>query len=180
MTRSEFAIKYFNDAKKATEKTGLFPETLLVQAILESGSGNSYLSKKANNFFGIKASANYPGNIITLPTKEFIKNKWITINAKFRAYNSPTQSFRDWVNFLQKNKRYSDVFEAKTPIEQLQEIKKAGYATDPNYNGKTSSIFNSLIDEFKTASQAVENNPGKSILIISALLLILSHGKKAN
>lgn len=177
MTNSEFALTYYSAAKKATSGTGLFPETLIVQAILESASGSSYLTKKANNFFGIKAGSNYPGETITLNTKEFLNNKWITIKDEFRAYNSAKDSFIDWVSFLQKNKRYSNVFEAKTPIDQLKEIKKAGYATDPNYNDKTASIFNKLSNVFETASTAIKNNPGKTIFTATAILLILDSGK---
>lgn len=167
MTRAEFAQTYFPMAEAATKNTGLFPETLLVQAILESRTGASYLSTKANNFFGIKAGANYNGNTISLKTKEFLNNKWVEVIAKFRAYNSAKDSFADWVSFLQKNKRYAKVFEAKTPIEQLEAIAKAGYATDPNYASLTASIYTRLKDTFSLAANAVKKNPGITAVAVA-------------
>lgn len=167
MTRQEFATKYFDEAEKAVKNTGLLPETLLVQAILESNSGQSILTKKANNFFGIKAGASYTGKTYTIQTREFLNGKWVYVPAKFRAYASAKDSFADWVSFLQKNKRYSKVFEEKTPLAQLKAIAAAGYATDPNYYSLTASIFNRLKDTFSLAANAVKNNPGTAAAVVA-------------
>lgn len=181
MTRAEFAQEYYNEAEKATKNTGLFPETLLVQAILESNSGDSSLTKKANNFFGIKAGTSWTGKIYTTKTREFKNGTWITENANFRAYNNATESFKDWVSFLQKNKRYENVFDEKTPVAQLKAIANAGYATDPNYSSLTTSIYTRLQNTFETASALVKQNPLTSVAVIGTIFfLILSNGKKRN
>ena len=56
------------------------------------------------------------------------------MNADFRKYNSPAESFTDHGNFLRQNKRYAGAFQHTNDPEQFaRDIQKAGYATDPNY-----------------------------------------------
>ena len=61
-TRKQFVERYGPYISKATKGSGILPGTLIAQAIIESqgrvgGSyrdGASTLSRKANNYFGIK------------------------------------------------------------------------------------------------------------------------------
>ena len=62
----------------------ILPSVTLAQAIIESNKGNSGLTKKANNLFGIKGS--YRGQSITLMTKEYIGGHYVDVPAKFRKY----------------------------------------------------------------------------------------------
>jgi flagellum-specific peptidoglycan hydrolase FlgJ len=135
LTRSDFIAKYSKVVKDAAKGTGLFPSLFMAQAALESANGNSGLTKDGNNFFGIKADKNWKGKTITKKTREVINGKEIIVDAKFRAYDKPEDSFRDRVKFLQQNSRYANagVFTAKTPEQQAQALQNAGYATDPNY-----------------------------------------------
>ncbi|MFP3527688.1 hypothetical protein SB912_34860, partial [Pantoea sp. SIMBA_072] len=49
--------------------------------------------------------------------------------------------FHDLVSLLQNNSRYQDAVKAADKPEQfVQELQKAGYATDPNYASKISQI----------------------------------------
>lgn len=136
LTRSQFIQKYAKMVKDAAKNTGLFPSVFMAQAILESNNGNSGLTKKANNFFGIKASKSWTGEIYTAKTKEYVNGKEVYVNADFRKYSTPFLSFLDRVMFLIENKRYTNagVFMAATPEQQAQALQKAGYATDPNYS----------------------------------------------
>ena len=144
LTRSQFIKQYAPVAKAAAQGTGLFPSVFIAQAILESGNGNSSLTKQANNFFGIKADSSWLGNYVIKPTKEFINGVEVIINAKFRAYNTAFDSFADRVNFLKRNSRYSKagVFIAATPEQQAQALQKAGYATDPEYSNLLIKLIN--------------------------------------
>jgi flagellum-specific peptidoglycan hydrolase FlgJ len=175
LTREQWISKYGQDANQVTAGTGIFPVVLLAQAIIESSGrmngtfypGQSTLSKQANNYFGIKANSSYKGPFITLPTRENVNGQWITVNAKFRKYNSPRDSFADYVKFLQENPRYTraGVFTAANDEEQAQRIAAAGYATDPNYFNLIKSVMKSV----------KRNLPPPSIIatVITALFFLL-------
>jgi flagellum-specific peptidoglycan hydrolase FlgJ len=78
-----------------------------------------------------------------MPTKEFLNGKWVTVNAKFRKYDSPAGSFADHGKFLRDNSRYANAFKHTDNAAQFaREIHKAGYATDPTYADKLISIIN--------------------------------------
>lgn len=135
MNTKEFFAKYRNFAIDAAKGSKIFPETILAAASVESGNGKSGLSAKYNNFFGIKADSSWKGKKINLPTKEeFTKGKIVTINQYFRVYESPVDSFRDYVKFVSKARyKKSGVLDAKNPKEQFEALKKGGYATASNY-----------------------------------------------
>lgn len=145
-TTQYYIDRFTNAVIQATYKTGILPSIQMAQAILESGNGNSLLAKTYNNHFGIKADRSWRGLKINLPTKEVVNGQTITINQYFRWYNDPKESFKDHIQFLKENPRYTKagVFRAKKPETQAQKLKDAGYATDPNYAAKLVS----LIDQY--------------------------------
>lgn len=144
MERKQWINIHYPAARMVTAGTGIFPETLLSQAILESSAkdkngvyrvGASQLASRANNYFGIKKGTGWKGKTIDLPTLEYYAGKPVTVIQTFRAYPTTADSFRDYVNFLKSNPRYTKagVFTATTPEEQADALQKAGYATDPKY-----------------------------------------------
>jgi flagellum-specific peptidoglycan hydrolase FlgJ len=77
LTREQFIKTNYQKALNVTKGTGIFPETLLAMAVVESQGkgpdGNWYpgqglVAKEANNYFGIKASAAWTGKTVALPT----------------------------------------------------------------------------------------------------------------
>ena len=65
-------------------KEGVLPSITAAQAILESGWGSSELAKAPNNnLFGIKDSEDWNGEIVTVPTQEYLNSDYITVNAAF-------------------------------------------------------------------------------------------------
>lgn len=117
------------------QKTGVLASLTIAQAILESGWGESELTLKANNLFGIKAIASWKGATYTRETREYVNNEPYTVTADFKAYNSWNESISDHSALLQ-NARYSKVLEATNYKVACEEVYKAGYATDPNYPTK--------------------------------------------
>lgn len=117
---------------------GLFPSITIAQAIHESGWGKSSLAAKYNNLFGVKASSSWTGKVVELPTQEEVDGGIITITAKWRVYDSWTDSVLDRIKFLLENSTYRNngVFEAKNYIEQAEALQRAGYATDSSYAAK--------------------------------------------
>jgi len=142
-------------ARMVTAGSGIFPETLLSQAIIESSGkgkdgnyyvGASQLATRANNYFGIKASKSYTGKKIDLPTLEYYGGRPVTVVQTFRAYNTVADSFRDFVDFLKSNPRYTKagVFTAADAKQQAERIAAAGYATDPSYATKLKAVIDSV------------------------------------
>lgn len=99
----------------------------LAQGILESGSGNSDLARKANNHFGIKCHKGWTGKTYIMDDDE--KDEC------FRKYKSPEESYRDHSLFLTERSRYADLFKLKITDYKAWAygLKKAGYATNPKY-----------------------------------------------
>lgn len=122
-------------AQQDMKQTNVLASLTIAQAILESAWGESELAVKANNLFGIKASADWKGATYTRESREYIKNEATTVTADFKSYNSLEESISDHSALLQKE-RYAKVLEATDYKEACQEVYQAGYATDPNYPSK--------------------------------------------
>jgi flagellum-specific peptidoglycan hydrolase FlgJ len=129
MTPTDFIARYAPAAQKACAGTGLLASINLAQAILESGWGESGLTRSANNFFGMKAGTKWRGPVVTLPTKEEVKGRLITVMAAFRKYPTPEAAFADRVLLFRTLSRYQRL------------LKDCGYATDSQYPEKLIAII---------------------------------------
>jgi hypothetical protein len=143
-TAKEFYRTMYSDIKSTAEKMGISnPEAIAhlgaSQSAIETGYGKHAPN---NNFFGIKGAGSKQ------VTQEYVPGKgMVTITDTFRGYESPQESIKDYINFLQKNSRYKPVLEAKTPQEAIIAQSKTGYATDPKYGSKLNSIYSSNMAE---------------------------------
>ena len=99
----------------------------LAQAILESASGTSKLSKNANNHFGIKCHSSWEGEKVFMDDDK--KNEC------FRKYENALASFEDHSLFLKKYNRYAFLFDFKITDYKAwaKGLKTAGYATNKKY-----------------------------------------------
>ena len=146
-------------------KEGILPSITAAQAILESGWGSSELAKAPNNnLFGIKDSEDWNGEIVTVPTQEYVNGDYITVNAAFRKYASWNDSVVDHAKFFtstewRKNNYRKVVNETDYRIA-AQELKNAGYATDPSYAGKLIR----LIEAYKLYEWDAVSNTTNSVL----------------
>jgi len=61
LSRREYISKYQLIAIEEMNRTGIPASITMAQACLESADGNSQLSKKSNNHFGIKCKGNWKG-----------------------------------------------------------------------------------------------------------------------
>lgn len=113
---------------------GILPSITISQAILESGWGESTLSSKYNNLFGIKADSRWNGKKVEMETKE--KYDDVIVGA-FRAYDNVNSSIEDHGRFLYENERYgaNGLFQGKTYIYQAQALEDAGYSTAKDEDG---------------------------------------------
>lgn len=141
----EFVATMLPMAEQAAKRIGIDPRYLVAQAALETGWGKSVMrnsdGSSSHNLFGIKASGNWQGDSARAITSEFRDGQFVKETAAFRSYDSYQDSFHDLVSLLQNNSRYKDAVKAADKPEQfVQELQKAGYATDPNYASKISQI----------------------------------------
>ncbi len=119
--------------------TGVPASVTLAQAALETGWGASTIGS-AKNLFGIKGTG--PAGSVTVPTREWSGGRFITINARFRKYNTWKESVDDHARLISQVSRYKNCMKYKNNPDQFaREVQKAGYATDPNYANKLISIM---------------------------------------
>lgn len=132
---------------QAEEKAHGVPASVaMAQAMLESGMGESGLTKNANNWFGIKCSSTvspYQNGCYSVSTTEYDSNgNPYTVVAKFRKYDTPELSFIDHGYFLSRLSRYAKAFLYKdNPDRFIVEVHRGGYATDPQYANKVINIM---------------------------------------
>lgn len=120
---------------KKDPNSRVFASVTMAQAILESGWGKSRLAVQAKNLFGVKAHASWTGPTIDMLTVEEVNGVRIEVMATWRVFDSITASVvNHWV-FLTENERYrqNGVFSAQNPREQVEALRRAGYATDSSY-----------------------------------------------
>ncbi len=148
-TPEQFVQQVYPYAKQAASKLKTSADVLVAIAALETGWGvhvpKANSGQDSFNYFGIKAN-NWQGQTVTNMTQEFDGEKMIMIKDNFRAYQSPADSFNDFVEFLLTNPRYQDAIKQGNDSNAfVAELQKAGYATDPNYAKKVHSILNGSI-----------------------------------
>lgn len=152
LTPQQFTTFFYPYAKESEQKTGISALALLAQGAWESGWN---AASPGWMLFGVKDTDGINGNEQLLTTTEYsrrpdlkfpevisvtpvVRNgqKWFKYKVKdyFRKYDSPEECFTDHGNFFLKNQRYSEALKVKDDPERfIEEIAKAGYATDPNY-----------------------------------------------
>ena len=135
-------------------RSGVPASITLAQGLLESQSGASPLATKGNNHFGIKCS-NWKGK--TMKHDDDRKNEC------FRVYDSVEESYRDHSDFLRYRDRYKFLFENELTDYQgwAYGLKKAGYATDPEYPQKLIRLIEDYrLYDFDTMTLAEAENAG--------------------
>ncbi|MCC5855618.1 MAG: flagellar assembly peptidoglycan hydrolase FlgJ [Idiomarina sp.] len=144
----EFLERLAPYAQRAADEADISPMTMLAQAALETGWGQHVIptadGESSNNIFNIKADRRWDGPTAAARTVEFDGTVAHTENARFRAYDSVDESFRDYVNFLQRNPRYQEALSVgRDAVRFAESLQEAGYATDPDYADKLKRIMNS-------------------------------------
>ena len=145
-----FQEKLGAHAEAAEAVTGVPAKFMLGQAALETGWGKRMIrnadGSNANNLFGIKAGPNWKGKIATAVTTEYVNGHARQRVEKFRSYDTPADSFKDYARMLANNPRYEKVLNHAGDASAFAHgLQRAGYATDPHYGTKLSKIIkNSL------------------------------------
>ena len=127
ITPQQYIDTYKKIAIDEMKRMGVPADITLAQGILETESGNSALVKKSNNHFGIKCKDTWTGQTVSHDDD--------AAGECFRKYDNPEDSYRDHSNFLRGRDHYSFLFKLNPTDYKgwAYGLKKAGYATNPNY-----------------------------------------------
>jgi flagellar protein FlgJ len=132
------------EAAAAVEKSSGIPSSyMLGQAGHETGWGKHEIKMKGGapsfNLFGIKAGASWTGKVAEVSTTEYVNGVAKKTVAKFRAYDSYEDSFRDYARLITQSPRYAQARQQTgSALAFASGLQKAGYATDPDYAAKLS------------------------------------------
>ena len=144
-TREEYVERYKAIAIAHMERYGIPASITMAQGILESDSGNSFLSLSSNNHFGIKCKKSWKG--------ERVYHDDDAKGECFRAYPSVEASYEDHADFLDQSPRYDSLFaySATDYKSWARGLKAAGYATAADYAQRLTKIIEDnnlfLLDE---------------------------------
>lgn len=132
--RSDYIRRWSATAVEQMIASGVPASITLAQGCLESANGTSRLAREANNHFGIKCRG-WRGPSFLQDDDE--KGEC------FRSYDSAEKSFSDHSDFLRYNDRYAFLFDLNPTDYKgwARGLKKAGYATDPQYAEKLIKII---------------------------------------
>lgn len=131
MNQTEFLTKIKPLVIQDMKDTKILASLTAAQAFIESRHGESGLTVKANNLFGIKGS--YKGQSCRMLTSEFVNGKYIKVYANFKKYPSWQESINDHSALFLNLKRYSNLIGVTNYVQACELVKKDGYATAPDY-----------------------------------------------
>lgn len=162
----EYISKYKHLAIKEQYLYGIPASITMAQALIESNAGQSMLAVKGRNHFGIKCGSNWTGKTILKDDDN--------IQDCFRSYNKVIESYEDHSQFL-KRSRYASLY--NIPLKDYKawarELKRLGYATDPNYANKlikiiedynlNDLIYESYVDDGSISGEIATNEGNEQV-----------------
>ena len=145
-TTAAFIKQAVAPAQASMERYNVPASVTIAQAILESGTGASALTRVDHAVFGMKCFGD-PGPVAvgcrSYGTHECGSNgKCYSTSASFRAYKTDADSYKDHGLMLSTLSRYQPTFAfTNDPDKFAQALQKAGYATSPKYATNLISVM---------------------------------------
>src|SRR5271168_699040 len=145
---AEFVQQVLPTIRQAAAALGVNPLGMLAQAALETGWGQRMPRTAAGNsslnLFGVKAGSEWSGARAVADTVEISGGVAKQSRTAFRAYGSVAESVGDFARLLASSPRYREAIAAGADARAyVQNIAKAGYATDPDYGNKLNEVLDS-------------------------------------
>lgn len=163
----DFLAQLSLPARLASQQSGVPHHLILAQAALESGWGQRQIKRENGepsfNIFGVKATSSWKGPVTEITTTEFENGESRKVKAKFRVYSSYLEALSDYVGVLSRNPRYAAVTTAATAEQGAQALQNAGYATDPQYARKLTSMIAQLKSMGESMGEKVSKAYGNDI-----------------
>ena len=155
-------MRVHRGAAEAVQGHSGIPAAFMVgQAAHETGWGQKEIrntdGSSSHNLFGIKAGAGWSGPVAEVTTTEYSNGEARKVTAKFRAYGSYDESFRDYARLIKDSPRYAGVMAQAQAASSAgattqgaaqgfaQGLQRAGYATDPAYADKLARVINKTL-----------------------------------
>ena len=148
--RDEFVQHHQAAAERVAQASGIPASFMIGQAGHETGWGKGEIKNadgsNSFNLFGIKAGKGWSGKVAEITTTEYTNGAARKVTAKFRAYDSYEESFRDYARLINESPRYGQArSQTDSAGAYAAALQKAGYATDPEYARKLSGAINSAL-----------------------------------
>jgi flagellar protein FlgJ len=149
-TQMSFVQRHAAEAARVSQTSGLPSAYMLGQAGHETGWGRHEIKMSdgtpSYNLFGIKATPGWTGKVAEVTTTEYVNGVSQKVVAKFRAYDSYEDSFRDYARLITQSPRYQQAsLQTGSPQAFASGLQRAGYATDPQYAAKLSRAINATL-----------------------------------
>ena len=158
----DFLAQLSLPAKLASQQSGVPHHLILAQAALESGWGQRQIRRENGepsfNIFGVKASGSWKGPTTEITTTEYENGEAKKVKARFRVYSSYLEALSDYVGLISRNPRYAAVTGAATAEQGAQALQNAGYATDPHYARKLTTMIQQLKSMSEKVSKTYSSN----------------------
>ncbi len=157
---SRFIDQHRASAQAVAAESGIPAEFMLAQAAHETGWGRRDIraadGSPSNNLFGIKAGPGWKGPVVVTTTTEVVNGQPQKVQAAFRAYATPQESFRDYAQLISTSPRYAGVMQVTNDAQAFARgLQRAGYATDPDYAVKLGRVIQTtrrLVDQADASS----------------------------
>jgi flagellar protein FlgJ len=145
--QAEFVNQHSEAAAAVSRDSGIPASYMIGQAGHETGWGKSEIrhadGSPSYNLFGIKATGGWKGDVAKITTTEYSNGQPHKTVAKFRAYDSYEDAFRDYARLISKSSRYDQVMDNLDNAHSFASgLQQAGYATDPQYAAKLTRAIN--------------------------------------
>lgn len=127
-------------AQEAQRKWKIPASVSLAQWALESGWGK-HMPPGSNNPFGMKVRAGHDDPSVTVPTREVIHGKSVTVQAPFRRFASIADAFDAHAELLATASVYARARAHLVDPDAFADALTGVYATDPNYGTMLKSIM---------------------------------------
>ena len=134
----EYIQQYAEYAMEQMRRYGIPASVTLAQGICESASGQSELSRKGNNHFGIKATSSWIEN-----GGKYLVYTDDRPNEKFCQYANVGDSYEHHSQFLKRNGRYAGLFQLSPDDYKgwTNGLQDAGYASSKQYAATLQNII---------------------------------------
>lgn len=142
-SQTDFVQHHTAAAIRIEKETGIPASYLVGQAGHETGWGKHNIRLRdgtpSHNLFGIKAGADWRGQVAEVTTTEYVNGVAHKHIARFRAYASADESLRDYARLITRSPRYAKASQQTgSALAFANSLQQAGYATDPHYAVKLS------------------------------------------
>lgn len=149
-SKQEFVEMLARDAQVLGKQYNIYPSVMIAQAILESGYGESQLTKEANNFYGMKFTVGVDEGKFErydIYSDEFVNGRRVSLPATFRKYPTAKDSLEDYAKKIAYGLNWDKHFyrgawrDVAATYQEATRSLTGKYATDPQYDQKLNQII---------------------------------------